>query len=471
MTLGIRKVIGSHSENSQAIFNILATGIIGGINFITLPIFTNLLGTEGFGEVSLYLAWVQILTLFVGLQASGTFSSASVAFSLEEQASYQKSILCLSLVSFCLIGGLCLVFMDPMGGLLGLSVPLYLCMMAQSVGASCMSIFTNRYIFSKHAQKNFCISVLLCVATTVGSIALILLPLGFDPVVGRALGLAIPNVAIAAFLSVPLLLSGAEKLDVKYWKFCLPLCIPLVFHCLGHVVLGQTDKVMLQGYGYGYAVVGVYSLGVTVAQIVSVIYSSLNSSFVPFMYDDLKSNDVSSLGLRCKRYIKFFTAGTIAFLLLGQDIVSLLSGPEYAQAMEVVPLLVVGCYFVFCYSFPVNFEFYLRKTTSIAFGTGVAAILNIGLNVLLIPQFGMVGAASSTVVAYGFLFAFHSVIANRMGARQRMPYKMLLIGLFLVIGFAVFVMTPLADGVIRLCLAAVALAFMLYCLLKEKALF
>ena len=168
----VKKITSSKSENSQAIFNILATTIVGGINFLTLPIFTNILGTEGFGEVSLYTTWVQIFTLFIGLQSSGTFASASVAFPENEQSSYQKSILLFSICCSGVFGVICILFLNRLSTLIALDKVIIIWMFIHSFGAYCISLFNNRFIFTKQAQRNFAISISVCLATTFLSLLL-----------------------------------------------------------------------------------------------------------------------------------------------------------------------------------------------------------------------------------------------------------------------------------------------------------
>ncbi|HEN2786738.1 TPA: oligosaccharide flippase family protein, partial [Streptococcus agalactiae] len=46
--------------------------LVQGLAFITLPIYTRVISTEVYGQYSLYVAWMGIITLFIGLQTSGS---------------------------------------------------------------------------------------------------------------------------------------------------------------------------------------------------------------------------------------------------------------------------------------------------------------------------------------------------------------------------------------------------------------
>ena len=182
------------TENKMALFNILSTAIVAGINFITVPIFTRMLDTGGFGIINVYSAWVQVCTIFVGLQANGSIASAQANLLDEEQDSYQLSILVMSLIPFGIILATAVVFLQPLSELLLMPAPLVICMVLQSFGAFVISLFSMRYIFRKQAQFNFALSVGLCVATTLLSVALILVafPAGQEAYYGRAYGLMLP---------------------------------------------------------------------------------------------------------------------------------------------------------------------------------------------------------------------------------------------------------------------------------------
>ena len=63
----------------------------------------------------------------------------------------------------------------------------------------------------------------------------------------------------------------------------------------------------------------------------------------------------------------------------------------------------------------------VRRTKVLALLAGVAAAINIGLNFVLIPPFGMVGAAVATAVAYAVLAALYFYVAQHY---YRTPYEL-----------------------------------------------
>ena len=74
-------------------------------------------------------------------------------------------------------------------------------------------------------------------------------------------------------------------------------------------------------------------------------------------------------------------------------------------------------YFIFLAQLPINYEIYLKKTRLIAGCTTGCALLNIGLNALLIPKHGMTGAAIATAISYAALFIVHATFSHKHSFR------------------------------------------------------
>lgn len=427
------------SENKMAAFNIASTAIVASINFLTIPIFTRMLDTSGYGLVNIYVAWVQICTMIVGLQSQGSIGSAKANLADDEQSSYQLSVLVMSVFPFAGVMLGCCVFAAPLSNWLAMPAPLVICMPLQSFGAFLVSFFSMRFIFEKEAQKNLMISVGLCIASTALSIFLIVFAFpSADAFFGRVLGLMIPNLFIGLLLLAILIVRrGKSSIKVKYWRFCLVLSLPLVLHGLSQVLLSQTGKIAIQQM-WDDSLAGIYSIAVVVVGLMSAIYNALNNAFVPFMYDDL-AGKTTELVKRSHftNYLTLFTEGSCAFVLLSPEILKVMSPESYWAAIDVLPLLVIGQYCVFLYSFPVNYEFYKMRTASVAVGTVLAAFLCVLLSFSLTSHLGMHGAAIATMIAYLALFLFHFCIARyRLGDRNY-PARSLFGGLALVVVVAI----------------------------------
>lgn len=459
-------------ENKMALYNIASTVLVASINFITIPIFTRLLDTDGYGLVNVYVAWVQIFTVFIGLKADGSIGSASANLSEDEQDSYQFSVLVMSLAVFAAVFCIVLLFLHPISELLGMSQTLTVCMIIQSFGSFVIAFFNMRYIFRKQAQKNFMISAGVCLSTTLLSVVLIFVAFtGENGHLGRVYGLTIPYAFIGFGLFLSLALARDKKLNLSYWRFCLVLTVPLIFHGLSQILLSQTGKIMLQQV-HGDSIAGIYSLAVVIVSLLNAIYSALNNAFVPFMYDDLAGKTSETVKQsHFSNYFVSFTLGTVAFAFISPELLKMMSTEAYWSAIHVLPFLVIGQYCVFLYSFPVNFEFYKMKTRSVALGTVLAAVLNIVLSVVLIPPYGMEGAALATMVSYAALFVFHFAITRLVLGDKNYPAKYYFFGL-MIVTIASLLFFPAEEAVaMRWAVALVALALVGIRIFRTKSIF
>ena len=112
---------------------------------------------------------------------------------------------------------------------------------------------------------------------------------------------------------------------------------------------------------------------------------------------------------------------------------------------------------------------YMEKTVGMAFGTVTAALINIGLNWLLIPRYGYIAAAYTTLVGYACLLVIHFFLARRTGYSQAYDSKFIFLsvsGLFLVMLGMLWLYTK--PAIIRYCIAAIVIAVIAVFLYQKR---
>lgn len=400
--------------NTVASMNLLSSVVLNGIQFFTLPIFTRMLGTENYGIVSIYLTWVNVFTIVLGLQTSGTIAIADVHIVEKEQKGYRSSAIFLSLLFSIVVLVIFVILRTPLSKLIKLNESILVLMLVHSLGKACVTFATSKYIYYKEAEKNFVISVGISVIGVILSFVFIEHISKYENrYLGNIWGVAIPYIIIGFFLCIMILREGRVLYNKSYWKFCLSLCLPLVLHSLSHLIMSQSDRVMLQNYKTE-SVVGIYSLTVNFGLIINVLWNAFNNTWVPFYYEDLKEGNLDAISKKSKNYIVLFTVLTCGFILLSREVFKIFAAKSFWEGEQLIPIVAVSYYFVFLYSFPVNFQFYHKKTLNIAVGTGISAVVNIILNCILIPRYSGYGAAIATLIAHVLLFLFHHILAKNI---------------------------------------------------------
>ena len=420
----LKKLLTGTSANQLAFFNMLGPIILNGVNFFTVPVFTRMLGTENYGVVSLYTTWVQVLTIVMGIQTCGTIAAARVHIDKKELDAFYSSILSLSCLVSAVLTVLIVIFINPIAAFMQFNKIVVLLIVAQSFGAYVINFVTIKYIHHKQASLNFLVSVVVTLVSVFLSLILIVNIDTFeDRYWGRIIGYAVPNVVVGIILGIQIFAKGKTGYRKDYWRFCLPLCLPLIFHNLSQILLAQSDRIMLQKLMNDNGAVGIYSFIFNFVHIINIIYSAMNNTWVPLYYDHLKAGEMDAIRRRTRNYMVLYTILTMGFMLLAPEVVKLFASEDFWSGTNLIPIMTVAYYMVFLYSFPVNYEFYHRETKIIAVGTCLAALVNIVANYFMIPIWGIAGASIATMGSYVLLFFFHHFIAKYFIKGAKYHYK------------------------------------------------
>lgn len=458
-------------QNSQAIYNVLATVILSGISFITIPLFTRFLGAEQYGLYSVFHSWVTIVMCFIALECRSGLGTARYFFG-EKYDEYKSSSLMLGLLSggIFILGSILL--RNQLSKILGYPSTIVVAIFVSALAFHLVEFAKSAYIYEKRAEKNFILSVLLALFTVVFSIILLKIEYFNEKYLARVYGDLIPYLIIAAVIVIFTLKRIPPRYNREYWKYCLVMGVPIVFHGLSQDILKQSDRIMMQKMGYAGTDVGIYSFFCTYTAIVNVVLTALNTTWCPFYYDDLSERAFDQIKIKCKNYLELFTVVVCGFFLVSREVCYIFANSEYWLGMGVIPPLLVGIYFIFMYQFPVNFEFYHKKTKVIAIGTFSAAIVNIVLNAALIPGFGMYGAAVATAVSYGLLFLAHYLMATHMKEMKfHMSFRIFLPGMAIVGIFAVLFYVSEDLWILRWFLGILLGTIEMYRIISRKRIF
>ena len=399
--------------NKTIALNIGSMVLLQGIAFFTTPIFTRILGAGQYGIYAVFYSWVMIFSCILGIGTGTTLSTGRYQFR-NEYYEFRSSILLFGSLISVLIIVIGMIFIRPISYILEYSVLMTVLIYIMAFAQYIINFAQNAFVYEKQADKNFILSVSLSFSTV--ALSLILIPhfANENKVFGRIYGAVIPTVIIAIIVWLMLYLKKPSVIHKKYCKYGLVVGVPVVFHTLAQNVLTQSDRVMMQHMDISDVEIGIYSLFYTLVSVLGIVLNSLNTSWCPFYYDDIDSKNWKELEEKCENYIELFSVLTIGFLMLSREVSYVLGGSEYWSGISVIPILVLGVYFTFMYQFPVNFEFFHKKTQIIAMGTLLAAVVNIILNTVFIPIWGMYGAAVATAISYVILFILHFFIVTHM---------------------------------------------------------
>lgn len=468
----IKKILSSKNENSQTFFNFLSTAISSGIALITMPIFTRILGAEQFGLYSIYHAWLTIVVCVMGFNINASLGTALYKYK-EKYFEYRSSVLAEgTIISFAIVLLLLLVY-PYTGKYMGYSFGLFVILLLHGVSNFITNVAATSWVYEKKAANNMLLTTFLLVTTSIISITMVIYWNSTKPLYyGRVLGTAIPHFVAAVIVWIVLFKKEPFVYNKKYWRYGLTFGLPMVFHTLSHQILGQSDRLMMQWFAVSGPEIGVYSFFYSFVAILSTILNALNTSWCPFLYDDLAKEKYDILNVKVKNYVEIITVFCLGFLLVSREVMKLFANSEYWGGANLIPILVMVVFCTFFYQFAVNYEFFSEQPKYVAIGTISAAICNIVLNALLIPKYEMYGAAIATLLSYILLAAMHTTIVKRWKLnRYPLSYKPVIAGLIIVLTGCVLYYFMADMIIIRWALASMIGAYLVIRVIKRKKIF
>lgn len=462
----------NRSVNSIAFLNIFSVVILQGIAFLSIPIFSRMLGTEQYGQYSVFNSWVTIVTCFMGLGMSFAIGTGKYHFK-EEYEKFKSCILLYGFLVSLVEGGLILLCVSIAGSFSHLSTTVFLYVIILSVSHFVVNFAQNTFIYEKKALYNFILSTVTAFSTTLLSIYLVWSFPAEDRYIGRVYGMMLPYAFIA--IGVLIIFLSRQKIVFKksFLVFGFQVGFPIIFHSLSQTLLAQSDRVMMQMMDVSDSEIGIYSLFYTLISVLTVILNALNNTWCPFYYDNLSNDEYDTIKDKTNNYIELFSILTFGFLMLSPEVSLIMADNSYSTGIKIIPIIVSSVYFTFMYQFPVNYEFYNKKTKIIASGTVGAAIINIILNFILIPVFGMYGAALATSISYLALFLVHYCIVNRLKDLKRFHTKAtVFFPSILFVCSGIFIFYLLNDNwLIRWTVGIVFGVFELFRIFRRKSIF
>lgn len=409
------------------------------IAFITVPIFTRMLTTEEYGIVNTYTSWVSLLAVFIGLGLGQTIRNAYVDMR-EELGKYISSIFTLAGVNFAFISIIVTCIYQKINLPIGM---VWLCLI-ESFGNFIVNSLLMKYVMEEEAVKRTLLMVFPNLFGAILSVGLIWM-LQKDKQYGRILGTCISTALFGFGIFVFYLRKYRTFFQKDIWKYALSISIPIIFHGISCNILGASDRSIIT-YFCGASETGIYSLIYNLGMVSNVFVSSAESVWIPRMTYGLIQHEYKKVNQDIKVYIYVVTFVFCGLLTIAPELVLLMGGKEYLSGMTLIFPIVASSFMMFMYSIYVNIEYFYKKTKIIASSTILAALVNLILNFVFIPQYGALAASYTTLVSYSMSFILHSINARKLNA-EIAPYKILFLPIVIIL-IAGIITTILKDALI-----------------------
>jgi O-antigen/teichoic acid export membrane protein len=209
-------------------------------------------------------------------------------------------------------------------------------------------------------------------------------------------------------------------IDLNLLKQLLAFGLPLVPAYLGGWALTFSDRFYLERYT-DLSQVGVYAIGYSIAGILNMLMGWFNTAWLPYAYSVSSKPDAPAFYSRIFTYaLTLFTLFALGLTVFSSEVLHLLATPSYYGAARVVPFIALAyLFYEMNYLIAMGLDL-TGKTSYYVVIVGIGAGANLALNFLLIPRFGMMGAAVSTCLSYMLLPIIAYAIVRRF---YPVPYE------------------------------------------------
>lgn len=185
--------------------------------------------------------------------------------------------------------------------------------------------------------------------------------------------------------------------STKRLRELLQYGIPLVPYGITVYLIQNCDRYFLS-YFSTLEQVGLYSLGFQLASVLTLLFAGTGLAWGPLVYSSYKEDKIEAVYSKLMDYlVSFVLLLVVGLSLFSREILVVFTTPQYYGAHIVVPFLAL--YLAFYHiGLRMGFGIHLaKKTLHFTWISIVTAAVNIGLNFLLVPPYGMIGAAIATL--------------------------------------------------------------------------
>jgi O-antigen/teichoic acid export membrane protein len=293
-------------------------------------------------------------------------------------------------------------------------------------------------------------------ALLAGAVGIALVLAAGSGVDGVFIGVVVGNlVAVIMGLAITARYIGV-RLSRRELRVMLAYGLPLIPAASAMWGLAFLDRVMLSRLA-NLNEVGQYAVGARLASALMLVVTAFGLAYSPFMlamYAEDKEVE-KAVRARTLTYVCIvLTALSLAFALFAREIITVIA-PDYTEAYEVVGILCVGVTVFGLSSVTMAGISLMRRTGYFALFSIVAVVVNVVLNLVLIPPLGGSGAALATACAYVALTGLYYHRAQALYPTAYRPGKTLAV---LALGVALMPLgfLPLGLGAVAVKLLALA---------------
>jgi O-antigen/teichoic acid export membrane protein len=223
------------------------------------------------------------------------------------------------------------------------------------------------------------------------------------------------------------------------FRTMLAFGLPMIGYEIGGVILSVGDRYVLQSIA-GPEQLGYYSASYNLCEYVqNVLLVSVGQAVIPMytrIWEEKGAQETIQFISRVLHFYLMLGALVVAVLAaVGHDVLAILASEKYRPGGVIVPWVIAGMVLEGGLPIVAAGIFIRKQTQTMMLLVVSSAVLNIALNFLLVPHWGIIGSAVATLLSYFTLTASAMVLGRR---RLAVPFPFTALVKFAVLGFIAY---------------------------------
>lgn len=379
------------------------------LSFLLIPLYTSILSTEEYGIYDIIVTTVTLLTPFLTL----IISEAVLRFAIDNK--YDNRYVFTIGITLVVLGSGILILLSPMFSLVS-SIAQYRLWIV--IFFFVMNLHTVLIQFLKGINKVTQYSIMGVVSTiTTLSLNVYFLVVKNYGIVGYLLAATMSHL----FVSIVIIIRNKlwtyvvnpVSIPRNVYNDMLRFSVPMIPNSISWWVSDSSDKYVILWF-LSSAEVGLYSLAYKIPTLLTMVMSLFVAAFQISIFDEFKKKDGNE-------FFETVYNSVMMALLLAASV--LIFASKYLAVVlyknSFYSAWMVGCILIFAFVFNslsslIGTIYTAAKNTSVLFySTLAAACVNIILNIILIPEYGLYGAAFATLVSYVCVWLVRALLAKK----------------------------------------------------------
>jgi O-antigen/teichoic acid export membrane protein len=392
------------------------------VGFFMIPFYTHYLSPADYGTLELLDLSLALMALVLTMWMNASIIRHYYDYDNPKDRNQAVStILILAFVIGVVVSFGGIHFSRPLSRLILKSpdLHLYVSLIALSFLMTCLTVVSTSYL--RAGQRSvFVVSIDLVNLVLTLSLNIYFIAIRHVGVVGVLYSSLIANTLIAVVLTANTIREVSLSFSYSKLRQIVVFGAPLVMTSIAAFTVNFSDRFFLRHFST-IATVGVYALGYKFAFMLSfLVVQPFDMIWQARMYEIAKRGDSGRMFSKFFEYYSVvLVAVAFALSVVIRDVINVISPADFHAAYKVVPVVALAYIFQGMNRYFLTGSYIAKKTLHLG-GIGVASAgANIGLNFLLIPRYGIMGAAWATAASFFLMAALAYMVSRKAYA---IPY-------------------------------------------------